>query len=216
MTERLKHLRQITKDFEEVQTLTAEHRILKKQIRTVDRKLKTIEAKYSFLNDITSIDGKDIVIEIAAKQLLKSAGFTQVRHLRYARPKCEDLQIWCDDCIIIVECKGSKYSVPSDNEIGQVLKYINFRKNNLKSELPVFGCTIINHDNSKPIDKRNKTPIDKNKNEYAKAGQYGIITTIELVKGFVMLKNNDMTFENFKNTIKQYGLIQFGVWPEKV
>ena len=88
MTEKLKHLRQITKDFEEVQTLTAEHRILKKQIRTVDRKLKTIEAKYSFLNDITSIDGKDIVIEIAAKQLLKSAGFTQVRHLRYARPKC--------------------------------------------------------------------------------------------------------------------------------
>lgn len=215
MTERLKQLRLLTKGFNEVQQLIADHNALKKQIRAVDRKLTTIESKYGFLNDITSIDGKDIVIEIAAKQLFKSAGFRQVRHLQNARPKREDLQIWCDDCIILAECKGSKYSVPSDNEIGQVLKYINFRKNTLKSELPVFGLTIINHDNSKPIDKRNKKPIDKNKDEYAKAGQYGIITTIELAKGFVMLKNNNITFEQFKNTIKQHGLITFGVGADK-
>ena len=105
MTEKLKHLRQITKDFEEVQTLTAEHRILKKQIRTVDRKLKTIETKYGFLSDIVSIGGHNTVIEVAAKKLFKNAGFTDVRHLVNVRPKREDLQIWCDDCIIIVECK---------------------------------------------------------------------------------------------------------------
>lgn len=215
MTERLKQLHQVTKGFNEVKQLLIERNAVKKQLRTIDRKLKTIETKYSFLNDITSIDGKDTVIVIAAKRLFKSAGFTDVRHLQNLRPKREDLQIWCNDCIIIAECKGSKHSVPSDNEVGQVLKYINFRKNNLKSKLPVFGLTIINHDNSKTIDKRNKKPIDKNKDEYAKAGQYGIVTTIELVKGFVLLKNNDITFEQFKNTIKQFGLITFGVGADK-
>lgn len=215
MTERLKQLRLLTKSFNEVQQLIAEHNALKKQIRAVDRKLKTIETKYSFLNDITSIDGKDTVIEIAAKQLFKSAGFTQVRHLQNARPKHEDLQIWCDDCLILIECKGTNRSVPDDKVLGQVKKYIDHRANIIKSKLPVFGLTVINHDNSKSIDNRNMKPIDKNKNEYAKAGQYGIITTIELVKGFVLLKNNDITFEQFKNKIKQYGLITFGVGADE-
>ena len=41
------------------------------------------------------------------------------------------------------------------------------------------------------------------------AGQYGILTTIELTKGFLLLKNSNITFEQFKNTIKQYVLITF-------
>ena len=75
--------------------------------------------------------------------------------------------------------------------------------------------TIINHDNSKPINMRNPNPIDRNKNEYSLAGKYGIITTVELTHGFSMLKAEEITFEQFKNSLIQFGDIKFGVRVEK-
>jgi hypothetical protein len=210
MSDHLKLLRHITKDFDDVKNLIAEHKAIAKQLRTVDRKLKTAEAKYKFLTDIISVGGQDTVVEKSAKLLFKSAGFKEVRHLVNVRPKREDLQIWCDDCLILAECKGTKYSVPPDAELNQIKKYIDHRANIIKSKLPVFGLTIINHDNSKLYHNRNRNPIDKNKHEYAVASQYGIITTVDLVRGFLFLKNNNITFDTFKQTIKQFGVIKFG------
>jgi len=128
MKDGINHVREITKNFKEVQKLITKHNSLKNKMRSIDRQLKSSEINYSFLHDITSVNGKDILIEIAAKKLFKSAGFTDVRHLKNVTPKREDLQIWCDDCIIIIECKGTKYSIPQDNEVSQVLKYIKFKK----------------------------------------------------------------------------------------
>lgn len=216
MKENIRQLHEWTKSFKEVQELLTEHNLLKRKIHSIDRRLKTIELKYSFLNDITSIDGTGVLIEIAVKRLFKSAGFVDVRHLRNPKPLREDLQIWCDDCIILVECKGTKHSVPSDDLITPIKKYIDHRANIVKCKLPVFGLTIINLDNSKHIDKRNKNPIDKNKAEYAEAGKYGVVTSIELAGGFLLLKNNDITFEQFKNTIRRHGLVSFGVRADKV
>lgn len=210
MNDNLKLLRHITKDFDDVKHLIATHKDLSKQLRTVDRKLKTIEAKYKFLADIISVGGNDTAIEKSAKLLLKSAGFNHVRHLVNVRPKREDLQIWCNDCLILIECKGTKNSIPPDHELSQIKKYIDHRANIIKSNLPVFGLTIINHDNSKQFHNRNKNPIDKSKHEYAIAGGYGIITTIELVRGFLLLKNNNITFDTFKQIIIKHGNIKFG------
>jgi len=210
MIDNLKLLRQITKDFNEVKILISEHKSISKQLRKVDRKLQTIESKYKFLTDIVSVDGKDAIIEKSAKLLFKSAGFKQVRHLVNVRPKREDLQIWCDDCLILVECKGTYRSVPDDKELSQIKKYIDHRSNIIKSKIPVFGLTVINHDNSKLYQKRNKNPFDKSKQEYAIASQYGIVTTTELLEGFVLLKNNIITFDTFKQKLKQFGVINFG------
>ncbi len=118
-------IRDRTKSFKHVQELLIDEKNIKKQLRSISRRLKTIELKHSFLNDITSVNGKSTLIEIAAKRLFKSAGFGDVRHLQNVRPKREDLQIWCDDCVILVECKGSKNTIPQDNEIGQIKKYID-------------------------------------------------------------------------------------------
>ena len=209
MTDKLEYLRKITKDFEEVKELIAEHRILKKEIRKVDRKLITIETKYDFLAEIVSIDGNSTTIEIATKKLFKNAGFTEVRYLVNPRQKREDLQIWCEDCIIIVECKGLKAIHPSLDEICAVKKYIDFRKNKILSHLPIFGLTVINHDNSKHFQQRIKNPIDTFKIEYVIAQKFSVILTTELVKGFLLLKNKIITFEYFKNKIKQHGLVTF-------
>ena len=210
MTDNLKLLRQIIKDFNEVKELIAEHKSISIKLRKVDKKLKTLETKYKFLTDLISVDGKDTLIEKAAKSLFKSAGFEQVRHLVNVRPKREDLQIWCNDCLILVECKGTYRSVPDDKELSQIKKYIDHRTNIVKSTIPVFGLTVINHDNSKLYHNRNKNPFDKSKHEYAIASQYGIITTVDLVRGFLLLKNNIITFDTFKQTIKQFGIIKFG------
>lgn len=67
MSDNLKLLRHITKDFDDVKHLIATHKELSKQLRTVDRKLKTIEAKYKFLVDIISVGGNDTIIEKSAK-----------------------------------------------------------------------------------------------------------------------------------------------------
>jgi hypothetical protein len=209
MTDKLKYLRNITKDFEEVKTLIEEHNVLKKKIRNVDRKLKTVETKYEFLSDIVSIGGHDTIIESAAKKLFKNIGFSDVRHLVKARPKREDLQVWCDDCIIIVECKGTKSEHPPNDEIGAVKKYVEYRKSKLQSLLPIFGLTIINHDNRKHFQKRILNPLDTYKIEYVIAQQFSVILTTELVKGFLLVKNNIISFEQFKNKIKQHGLITF-------
>lgn len=125
------------------------------------------------------------------------------------------MQVWCDNCLILIECKGTKKAVLSDDLITPIKKYIDHRINIIKSKLPVYGLTVLNNDNSKNIDTRNKNSIDKQKAEYAEAGKYGIITSIELVKGFLLLKNDIITFEHFKNTIQQNGLITFGAWTDK-
>ncbi len=216
MKENIRQVRNWTKSFKEVQKLLSDHNSLKKQLHSIDRRLKTIEAKHSFLDNITSKNGSGTAIEIATKLLFKSAGFNDVRHLKKVKPLREDLQIWCDDCLILIECKGTIHSIPSDDLLGPIKKYIDHRVNIVKSKLPVFGLTVLNNDNSKNIDKRNKNSIDKHKAEYAEASKYGIITTIELVNGFLLLKNNIITFEQFKNTIKQFGLIKFGVRADKV
>lgn len=215
MTERLKQQHHLTHGFNDLQQLIDNHNAIKKKLRANGRRLKTLEIKYSFLNDITSVGGHDTLIETATKRLFKEAGFVDVRHLQNAKPKREDLQIWCKDSLILVECKGTYRQIPDDKELGQVKKYIDHRTNIIKSKLPVFGLTVINHDNRKQASKRNKRPIDKCKEDYAKAGQYGILTTIELVKGFVLLKNSKITFQQFKDTIKQCGLITFGVGADK-
>lgn len=209
MSEHSKLIRHITKDFDDVKKLISEHKTISKQLRNVDRKLKTLEVRYKFLSDIISVGGNDTVIEKSAKLLFKSAGFDEVRHLTRVKPKREDLQIWCDDCLILAECKGTKHSIPSDNELSQIKKYIDHRTNIIKSNIPVFGLTIINHDNSKVYHKRNKNPIDENKHEYAVAGKYGVITTVDLVRGFLLVKNNNITFDAFKHNIKAFGLIKF-------
>ena len=209
MNENLKLLRYITKDFDDVKNLIETHKALSQQLRRVDRKLKSIETKYKFLTDIISVGGNDTTIEKSAKLLLKNAGFKEVRHLVNVRPKREDLQIWCNDCIILAECKGTKNAVPPDHELSQIKKYIDHRVNIAKSKLPVYGLTIINHDNSKQFHNRNKNPIDKSKHEYAVASGYGVITTVELVHGFLLLKNNQVTFDLFKQTIIKHGNIKF-------
>ena len=133
-----------------------------------------------------------------------------MRHLVNVRLRREDLQIWCDDCLILVECKGIEQSTPRDHKVSQIKKYIDHRLNIVKSKLPVFGLTVINHNNTKVWHNRNRNPIDNIKHEYAIASGYGIITTIELLNGFWQLKNNIITFDTFKNKIKQPGYLTFG------
>lgn len=204
-----KSVRQLTSRFRETKELIAEHNILKRQLKKIDRKLLTLENKYKFLSDIVSIGGHDTVIELATKKLLKSAGFREVKHLKNVRPKREDLQVWCEDCLILIECKGTYKTVPPDHEVGQIKKYIDHRKNIVRSTLPVYGLTVINHDFNKPHDKRNTNPFGKYKNEYALGSSYGMITTSELLNGFILLKNGDIDFETFKRFLLKTGEIKF-------
>jgi hypothetical protein len=51
--------------------------------------------------------------------------------------------------------------------------------------------------------------FDKNRIKDAEINKYGIITTEELHKGFLKVKQDKIPFELFNNMIHQIGLIKF-------
>lgn len=178
------YFRKVTKDLIEVQDLIKKHTEIKKSLAKTKRKLKSTITKYSFLDIITKINSKDMFLETAVKQLFNNIGL-DTKHLINQKPKREDLQIWFDDCVILVECKGVKASNPRYDEVGAVKKYVDYRKKFENWNLPVHGLLVINHDNERNVEMRTKKPLDKLKTDYILAQDFGVITTYELVKGFI-------------------------------
>jgi hypothetical protein len=90
-----------------------------------------------------------------------------------------------------------------------VLRYLAENKKRI-TDKNVYGLTIINHDNQKPISERNETFKDKEKENDAKNQEFGFISVIDLICLFRALKRDETTFEQFKSSLKQYGLITYG------
>lgn len=68
---------------------------------------------------------------------------------------------------------------------------------------------IIEYNNSREINKRNKMPFDKQKVDDAKNGGYSLLSTVELLNAFVLIKTAELSLEEFDNIIHKVGLIQF-------
>lgn len=197
-----------TAHLKEFSDIKSDYDCAKKSLVSSKRKLRTLEQRYKFLYDIISERGTGDILELGCKRLFNLAGFNDVRHLRKVKPEREDLQIWLDDMLILVECKGIGSHMPNDADLNQIVRYVNYKATN--SLLPVKGIVIFNHDLKKPIDKRNKTPIDKMKEEYAKTSGYGVIHVSQLINGFIQLKNNQINLVQFKDTLLTTGIVKFG------
>ena len=206
----LKILRQFTKGFLDVKPILTEHRKALAKVRSLDRRLKTIETKYKFIPEVIGINARDSFLVNAVKRLFKQAGFKKVVHFKNEKlnPKREDLQLWTEDELFIVEVKGVSKSSPQKHDLMQVLPYFRENENRVKDH-KVFGLIIINHDNKKPFKYRSSTFKDAEKHRDAVLCNYGFISTIDLIWGFLLLKTGKMTFEEFKEKLKQFGLITY-------
>jgi hypothetical protein len=205
-----KLLKHFIKDFAETKPLISEFEKANKKLRTAKRRLKTVEIKYTFLFDIVAPYSNDNFLANAAKRLFKSTGFKKVVHFKSERlkPKREDLQLWTDTELFVIEIKGLSTPHPPKSALIQVLPYIRENELHIKDR-NIYGFTVINHDNKNRPQDRQRNFKDAEKERDAVNCGYGFISTMDLLIGFTYLKQGKIDFETFKNTLKNKGLITY-------
>lgn len=102
----------------------------------------------------------------------------------------EDIRLWIDDKLVIMEVTGSKNAVPEDDKIFQITKHVPVRQHQYPN-LKVFGSFIMNHDNLNTYEKRGK-PFDERINNFAKHSKISIITTTDLLNAFIKYKKGQI------------------------
>lgn len=128
---------QITNELPEIIFLKQEYKKAKSQLVRVQRKIISTSKKFKFLSDIVGRNGFGATLELGCLKLFKEIGFEDVKKLKQRNPAREDLQIWCPDCLIVIECKGSKNMEPPDAELNQIKRYIDYRENTIKARYPL-------------------------------------------------------------------------------
>jgi hypothetical protein len=208
--EEMKYWHTITKDFEEIKPLLVEHKQAQQKMRKVDRKIKTINAKYAFMSEVVGVNSDDTVLGNAIKLLLKNAGFTKVVHFKSKRikPQREDLQAWEGNDLFVIEAKGISKENPSHPDSTQVLKYMKETEKRV-TDKKVYGITIINHSKQLHVSNRRQTFRDNEREKDVANFGIGYMSTYDLLIGFWHLKMGRITFEQFKDSLKQIGLITY-------
>ena len=198
-------LKNFTKNFPEVKSLIAKQKSLKREINKTNKRLNTHFKKFDFLSKIIEIGVNDDELEENLKIYFKNIGFKHVNKVGKHLGK-EDLRIIQPDKTIIVEATGIKKLNPTDDKTRQITKHLAVRKSNGEN---VFGLFVLHSENLKPIVERQKKPFTKDQIEYANADKYGLVTTIDLLFAFKLIKTNELTFKEFENKICSYGHITF-------
>ena len=178
----------------EFQKEIQEYRELKKLLKRKRTKINSLVEKYDFIKATQSIDINDFELEIKILELLKDIGY------RTTKPSTtRDLDGYAEfnGETIGIEAKNSKGI--SENDMFQGLKYKG-RKGLLGLNIRV----IIVWNNSKTNDT-----FDKERILDSEINDYGIITTDELVRGFIKVKNGNITIDTFHKLLTKSGLIKF-------
>ncbi len=202
-----KEFLKITKSFPDVSDEVERVNSIKKELRLATRRVRTLKNKYGFLQELVDIKTHDDRLDSSLKSFFNDLGYTDVRKVG-KKFKREDLQVWTGSKLLVIEAKGITRPTPKDHECEQVAKYMRLRRLKIKDK-DIFGLFVVNHDNQKYFTKRNPTPFDKQKVEYAEAGEYGLTTTVDLLTAFFLIKTGKLTFEEFENKICSTGLIKF-------
>lgn len=199
-------LRGLTKAFPQIKKLLKERNEARKKVNQAKRRLATLEKKYSFLMDIVKVKSNDDPLEIAFTKFFQGCGFTKVKWMN--KKVNEDIQIYHNGELILVEVTGGKFQMPDDEKGLKMQNYIG-RMKDRKPELTIKGFVIFNHDFEKPYNKRNPNIFDAQKEKDALRWKVGLTTSVEMLRGFLQLKRGDITFDDFVATILRPGIIKF-------
>lgn len=174
----------ILSSINEVNSAIKEYREFKKKIKRKRTKISTLTKKYSFVDKIQSTDVGDIELEIKTLELLNCIGYETIK------PKLSrDLDGYAkyNGETIGIEVKNSKGI--GENEMFQGLKYEG--RNRLNGLITI--STVIVWNNAK-----SNQEFDDFRIKDAEIHKYGIITTKELVKGFLKVKNGKIAIDMFQ------------------
>lgn len=198
-------------EISEISNLVSAKKEAKKAINRLNRRIATIEKNYSFLSEIVAIGNHDKDLEYSLKKYFKSLGiYNRVDWL----PKSgnnEDLRIWTDECVIIVDSNGNNNTTLKSAHIHKVSKYMALgAKVKSMNGFTRRGLVVVNHDKSKHYSMRSKTPFtDAKEVEYAEINNIGLVTTVQLLKGYIKVKTGEITLDEFHRRITLNGIIEF-------
>jgi hypothetical protein len=172
-------------------------RILKKE----RAKINSLFDKYAFLNQLTnpkkqkSTHDEDIQLEHDILALFKDAGY------KTHKPRTNadfDVIAICGTHKIGIEVKNG--NLPSENDLFQARKYATRKE---ETEKIIYHPIIVWNNAT------TNQEFDKNRILDANLNRYGLLTTNELLKGFIKLKQKTITFDEFNSQIDDVGLIKF-------
>ena len=182
------------KKIPELKNYLAEYKKLKREVARKRTKINSLFEKYSFVEEIVSTNIGDFELEDSIRKLFLDLNFSATKpdtkrdvdvHAKYKRIEFR------------IEVKNS-LNVP-ENEMFQAIKYTN-RETNIADIL-------------RPIIIWNNAKSNQEYDDYritdAKRNNYGILTTKELLKGYLKVKNSDINVDQFVELLQQPGLIKY-------
>ena len=180
----------------EVIELQKEYKLKRSKAKSAYKKFKNKINYFYFLDVILSPKkannrNEDDLLEVAIKDLLNSIGIKSIIPLT---KKDVDIKSKFKRLKFGIEVKNGNF--PSENDLFQAHKYA-IRAEREYHPLVIWNNTTTNQefDSSRILD--------------AELNKYGIMTTKELYKGYIKLKRNQITFDNFINQINKSGIIKF-------
>jgi len=178
----------------EIKSINDEYRSLKREINRRRQKLKTLYAKHSFITEIIDPKVPDLQLEVSVKKLFSDLGYIA------KQPETKqdlDVLIRFGKDIIGIEVKNDRHV--RENELFQGIKYVGRHKRN---GIEMHPLMIWNN-------SKERHQFDDNRISDAENNKYGILTTEELLKGYLKVKQNKINLKLFNTIINQTGLIKF-------
>jgi hypothetical protein len=197
-----KYFIKITSRFKDVSELLIEIKKAKAVQNKLRRRLKTKILKYLFLKDIVDINCSAERLTKAVKKYLKEIGLEKV--ILKENSGEEDLQIWFEDRVILVEVTGTKSGTHKDSKTIQISKHIPVKRE-LYPDLKVSGLFISNHNFDKPFNQRNENPFSSEQINFARTGSYTLATTIDLLALYGDYRRGKITTQEIINRFCNFG-----------
>lgn len=171
------------------------YRVLKRQVSRERRKIRSLYERYKFLTMIISKDVNDFKLEDYILQL-----FQDLKYDTHKPKSTKDLDVivCLNTNTIGIEVKNG--NLPTENEMFQARKYAirHLRKTN-KSMHPLIVW------NNAKIGQE----FDPSRIEDAEGNSYSIITTKELLKGYLKVKQGIIDLHTFDLLINKVGIVKF-------
>ncbi|MEI6349177.1 MAG: hypothetical protein WCP69_14610 [Bacteroidota bacterium] len=183
-------LKQISSDFPDIKPLIIQNKELSGKICKIRRRLKTNLDNYGFLIDLVSIDSYGERLVNAVVGFFKAIGFDKVENID-KKYKEEDIRLWADNFLLIIEVTGIENRNPPFKKCHQISMHIPKRQSEYPC-LKVFGLFVVNHDCKRHYSKREKKPFNSKISETAQLHNYTLATTLDLLNLFILFKNGTL------------------------
>lgn len=181
----------------------------KKQIEENQKKILQNKAKFSFLHDILTETGDDLVEAII--KYLHWIGFEKAIDADKIKGENglleEDIQIELEDGLLIIECKGIG-GTSTDAECSQISK-IKYRRAEARGKLDVSALYIVNHQRHLPPLQRTNPPFKPEQIKDAELEKRGLLSTWKLFNLYFDIEAGIITKEEATKSFLEYGLVEF-------